>query len=161
MTTSWSSYAVWYESMNAYCLPCNISSNKPVAQIPQCTSPKSHNAPFWKRNVHLYAHLCYKMVHCGISVMHCGLCGMVLLIPCKHIMQWRHNFHFETLYLYHAYVCILLYVWKLLSHPYNAHDRAFISMHLFYLEKFVKHHLCQVIYHAMVKMIIFSWKIMQ
>ena len=28
----------------------------------------SHNAPFWNRNVHICAHFCYKMVHCGIFV---------------------------------------------------------------------------------------------
>ena len=39
-----------------------------VAQIPQCTSSISHNAPFYNRNVHVWAHSCYKMVHCGISL---------------------------------------------------------------------------------------------
>ena len=42
---------------------------RPVAQIPQCTLPISHNAPFCNRNVHTCAHLCYKMVHCGICEM--------------------------------------------------------------------------------------------
>ena len=38
----------------------------PVAQIPQCTSPISNNASSCNRNVHMCAHFCYKMVHCGI-----------------------------------------------------------------------------------------------
>ena len=42
--------------------------NWPNSQIPQCTSPISHNAPFCNRNVHTCAHFCYKMVHCGIFV---------------------------------------------------------------------------------------------
>ena len=38
-------------------------------QIPQCTSPVSHNnAPFCNRNVHICAHFCNKMVHCGLYV---------------------------------------------------------------------------------------------
>ena len=33
---------------------CSIASvNRPVAQIPHCTSPISHNAPFCNRNVHI------------------------------------------------------------------------------------------------------------
>ena len=36
------------------------------SQIPQCTSPISHNAPFCNRNVHMCAHFCYKMMHYGI-----------------------------------------------------------------------------------------------
>ena len=30
-----------------------IGSNRPVAQIPQCTNPISHNAPFCTINVHI------------------------------------------------------------------------------------------------------------
>ena len=41
---------------------------RPVTQIPQCTSPISHNAPFCNRNVHTCAHFCHKMVHYGIFV---------------------------------------------------------------------------------------------
>ena len=36
-----------------------------VAQGLQCTCPISHNAPFCNRNVHMCAHFCCKMVHCG------------------------------------------------------------------------------------------------
>ena len=36
-----------------------------LSQIPQWTSPISHNAPFCNKNVHTCAHFCYKMVHCG------------------------------------------------------------------------------------------------
>ena len=35
------------------------------SQIPQCICPISHNAPFYKRNVHMCAHFSHKMVHCG------------------------------------------------------------------------------------------------
>ena len=45
-----------------------ISSNRPVAEIPQCTSPISHYASCCNRNAHMCAHLCYKTVHCGICV---------------------------------------------------------------------------------------------
>ena len=45
-----------------------VQSNRSVAQIPQCTSLMSHNAPFCNRNVHMCAHFCYKMVHCRIIV---------------------------------------------------------------------------------------------
>ena len=42
---------------------------------------KSHNAPvpyltktsFYNRNVHTCAHFCYKMAHCVICEMHCGI----------------------------------------------------------------------------------------
>ena len=41
---------------------------RPMAQIQRCTSPISHNASFCNRNVHMCAHFCYKIVHCGIFV---------------------------------------------------------------------------------------------
>ena len=50
--------------------------NRPVAQIPQCTSSISNNAPFCNRNVYMCAHFCYKMVHCGI-------CELGLLMFCQ------------------------------------------------------------------------------
>ena len=40
--------------------------NRPISLIPHCTSPTSHNALFCNRNVHMCAHFCYKLVHCGI-----------------------------------------------------------------------------------------------
>ena len=39
-----------------------------VAQILQCTSTRSHSAPFGNRNVNTCAHFCYKIMHCGIFV---------------------------------------------------------------------------------------------
>ena len=45
---------------------CSVFANGPNSQIPQCTSPLSHNASFCNRNVHKCAHFCYKMVHCTI-----------------------------------------------------------------------------------------------
>ena len=44
-----------------------MTSIRPVAQIPQCIRPIYHNAPFCEGNVHMCAHFCYKMVHCGLS----------------------------------------------------------------------------------------------
>ena len=38
------------------------------SHIPQCTSPLSHNAQFCNNNVHMCAHFCYKIAHCGIFV---------------------------------------------------------------------------------------------
>ena len=60
--------------------------NRPVAQTPQYTSPTLHNAPFCNRNVHRCAHFCYKMVHCGIFVMRCGVCeaGLFILLFSVH-----------------------------------------------------------------------------
>ena len=40
--------------------------NRPISQIPQYIRQISHNASFCNRNVHMCAHFCYKMVHCGI-----------------------------------------------------------------------------------------------
>ena len=52
-------YTTWRRMLNL--------GNRPVTQIPQCTSPLSHNASFCNKNVHMCAHFCYKMVHCGYS----------------------------------------------------------------------------------------------
>ena len=71
--------------------------NRPVVQIPQWTSPVSHSAPFCNRNVHMWAHFCCKMVHCGIFVwcivelvrwVYCrwGLCH-------KTSLMWEERFH--------------------------------------------------------------------
>ena len=40
----------------------------PIWKIPECICTKSHNAKFCNRNVHMCAHFCCKMVHCGIFV---------------------------------------------------------------------------------------------
>ena len=39
-----------------------------ISQVPQYIRGISHNAPFCNRNVHLCAHFCYRMVHCGIFI---------------------------------------------------------------------------------------------
>ena len=63
-----------------------VRPNNPVAQILQCTSPISHNAPFCDRNVHMCAHFCYKMVHYGIF-MKC-IMGFIRWIYCsKPVIQ--------------------------------------------------------------------------
>ena len=38
------------------------------SHVPQCTSLISHNAPFCNRNVHMCAHFCCKIVHCGMFI---------------------------------------------------------------------------------------------
>ena len=40
--------------------------NRSISQIPQWIRQISHNAPFYKRNMHTCDHFCYKMVYCGI-----------------------------------------------------------------------------------------------
>ena len=35
---------------------------------PHCTQFHISQCTIWNRNVHMWAHFCYKMVHCGISV---------------------------------------------------------------------------------------------
>ena len=60
---------------------CFYGSNRSISQIPQCTSPISHNAPFCKRNVHICAHFCYKMVHCGIFVW--------CIVGCVRWVYWQ------------------------------------------------------------------------
>ena len=45
--------------LSIHCVRGRSRWSKPVAQIPQCTSPISHNAPFCNRNVYMYAHFCY------------------------------------------------------------------------------------------------------
>ena len=40
--------------------------NRPIWQITQCIRQISHNVSFCNRNVHICAHFCYKMIHCGI-----------------------------------------------------------------------------------------------
>ena len=44
---------------------CCHLHDRSISQIPRCTKQISHNAPCYSRNVHTYAHFCYKMVHRG------------------------------------------------------------------------------------------------
>ena len=60
-----------YKSVSSSAFPTNKcpttdTSNRPISQISQYIRQISHNAPFCNRNVHMCAHFCYKMVHCGI-----------------------------------------------------------------------------------------------
>ena len=60
-----------------------MPANRPISPIPQCIRKISHNAPFCNRNVHICAHFCYKMLHCGI--WHRCILGFVRLVywrPC-------------------------------------------------------------------------------
>ena len=61
-----------------------LTSNRPISQIPQCIRQISHNATFCNRNVHMRAHFCYKMLHCGI--WHRCILGFVKWV--YYIMQW-------------------------------------------------------------------------
>ena len=44
----------------------DVVPDTPISQIPQCTSPISHNAPFCNINVHMCPHFCYNMVYRGL-----------------------------------------------------------------------------------------------
>ena len=66
-----------------------FSCNRPLVQIPQCTSPVSYSAPFCNRNVHICAHFCYRLLHCGIFVW--CIMGFVRWVYCA--------IHDEKLYL--------------------------------------------------------------
>ena len=57
--------------------------NKPVAHIPQCTSPISHTAPFWNRNVCTFL---LKLMHCGIFVR--VIEGFVRWINSEEVNIW-------------------------------------------------------------------------
>ena len=48
----------------------------------KCPFPYStQNAPLYNRNVHMCAHFCYKVVHCGVFVLH--IMGFVRWIYCE------------------------------------------------------------------------------
>ena len=48
------------------------TNNRPAYQIPQCTSPIFHNAPFWAEMC-ICLHISVRVVHCGIF----DVCGVV------------------------------------------------------------------------------------
>ena len=56
--------------------------NRPMSQISQCIRQISHNTTFCNRNVHTYAHVCYKIVHCGIWY----LCIVVFMRPVSYVL---------------------------------------------------------------------------
>ena len=68
--------------------------NRPITQIPQYTSPIPNNVPFCDRNVHMCAHFCYKMVHCGIFVS-CIVAFLrwVYFTPITGLLQWHWGYH--------------------------------------------------------------------
>ena len=57
---------------------CNTCASRPVAQIPQCTSPVSYNAQFCNWNVHVRTFLLQKGVLWDSCLMHSGICEMAL-----------------------------------------------------------------------------------
>ena len=54
------------------------SMNRSIAQIPQCTSPLPHHAPYCDRNVHVCTFLSQNGALWDICLMHCGICDMGL-----------------------------------------------------------------------------------
>ena len=63
----WSIYLFHTETLVQDCALKSISKSS-FSQIPQCIRLLSHNAPLCNRNVHICAHFCYNVVHCGIVV---------------------------------------------------------------------------------------------
>ena len=87
---------------------------------PQCTSLTSHNVPFCSRNVHMYAHFCYKMVHCGIFVK-CivGLARGFHWSALVQTMAWHlagKTPLYESTSLFLLIQYLLIYAWKWLIH---------------------------------------------
>ena len=78
--------------------------NWPVVQIPQCTSPISHNAPFCYKNVHICAHFCYKMMHCGIfgALWDCAPWVYHSSLIEQHFLKWN-RFWLNMLGIAHFY----------------------------------------------------------
>ena len=71
-----------------------IAANRPVAQIPQCTSSITHNAQFCNRNMHI--HVCTFLLQNGASwdicLMHCGICEIGLLrMTCSSMNTLRYK----------------------------------------------------------------------
>ena len=69
-------------TQTAHALSCPIIfCNRPVSQIPQCTSPISYNAPFCNRNVHIsvikWCIMRYLSMHCTIDLWY-GSIGRLL-----------------------------------------------------------------------------------
>ena len=52
-----------------------MPANRSISQISQCIRQISHNTSFCNRNVHICAHFCYKILHCGI--WDCCIVGFV------------------------------------------------------------------------------------
>ena len=53
-----------------------VAPNRPVAQIPQCTNPISHNVPLCNRNVHVCTFLLQNGALWDSCLMFCGNCEM-------------------------------------------------------------------------------------
>ena len=100
-TCTYSIFLVWQQYLcdwsNHYA-PLNlVVINNPVAQITQCISLVSYNAPLCNRNVHLCAPFCYKIVHCGIwawcivGFTRWDCCDIGLSIPHEAAMTSSHG----------------------------------------------------------------------
>ena len=75
-----------------------------ILHIPQRDSPISHNAPFCSRNVHICAHFCYKIVHCGIFVW-CivGIVRWVYHVHCLCVFVHCWDWYRPVTYIYQGY----------------------------------------------------------
>ena len=91
--------------------------NKPVAQIPQCTCPISHNVPFCSKNVHIYVSKCCIV---GLFIV-CGIVGFVRLVYWMSL-TWNYtalqNFGITWEHSRHARVSVpsLGYLLPMLTH---------------------------------------------
>ena len=59
-------YIHWEEIIKLFAITHGPCKNRPISQIPQCILQIFHNAPLRKRNIHMCAHFCYKMVYRGV-----------------------------------------------------------------------------------------------
>ena len=72
---------MWSASGSDVCWDIDMSINPSHTSQNASVTGISHNAIFCNRNVHMCAHFCYKMVHCGIFVW-CIL-GFVRWVYCS------------------------------------------------------------------------------
>ena len=69
-------------------MPSRNCWNCTVAQIPKCTRPISHNAPFCNRNVHMCTFLLQNGALGDICLMCCGICEMGLSCASSYLSNW-------------------------------------------------------------------------
>ena len=56
----------------------DLLGSRNVVQIPQSTSPMSHNAVFCNKNVHMCAYLLWNTTSGNVCLTHCGICEIGL-----------------------------------------------------------------------------------
>ena len=95
-----------------------MGCNRPISQIPECICVISHNASFCNRNVHMCAHFCYKMVHCGIFFW--SIVGFVRWIYYRSCLYFHSGLTEPMLLLRHGWVITRFYV-DVIVYPYPIH----------------------------------------